>query len=180
MRLVLPDGAPIPTPSSDAPEIIYHVTRRDRLTDPWARREGSAGLQNVLARGALSEPERVLVLQNLAMIERSKKDEGSLALMDAWSQEAVALAPRPYTLVARGGVLLSLGRPTEALALLRPVTEAAAAMGYGRLCQAYINLAKAQLNLETVSRQAEADRKLVRPETRLPSHDQPEQARTLE
>jgi hypothetical protein len=153
MRLVLPNGAAIPIPSADAAEIMYHVTRLDRLNDPWGRRDASTGLQNVLARGLLSEPERALVLQNLAMIERSKKEEGSLALLDAWSQEAVMLAPCPFVLVARGGALLSLGRPAEALALLEPITEAAAAIRYGRLCQAYINLAKAQLNLQAVSRQ---------------------------
>jgi hypothetical protein len=148
MRLVLPAGATVPPPSADAPEIIYYVNRPDRLTDPWARRDASAGLQNVLARGLLSEPERVVVLQNLALIERSKKDEASLALMDAWSQQAVALAPRPYTLVTRGGVLLSLGKPAEALALLKPLTEVATAVGRGRLCQAYIDLAEAQLRLQ--------------------------------
>jgi hypothetical protein len=145
MRRVLPAGALVPAPSADAPEIIYYVTRRDRLSDPWGRRDVSAGLREVLARGTPSEPERALILQNLALIERHKGDEGSLELMDAWSQEAVALAPCASTLVTRGGVLLSLGRPAEALALLRPVVEAAAAIGWGPLCQAYINLAEVQL-----------------------------------
>jgi hypothetical protein len=148
MRLVLPDGAAIPTPSADAAEIVYHVTRHDRLNDRWGRRDASAGLQKVLARDALSKPERILVLQNLALIERHKGDESSPASMDAWSQEAIALAPRPHALVVRGGVLVSLGRHAEALALLSSVMAVAAAAGSGRLCQAYINVAQAQLRLQ--------------------------------
>jgi hypothetical protein len=167
MRLVLPPDAETPVPSADAPEIIYYVTRRDRLTDLWGRRDASAGLQNLLARGPLSEPERILVLQNLALIERCKGDEGSLALMDAWSQEAVALAPCPYTLVTRGGVLLSLDRPAEALALLRPVAKAATAIGRGPLCQAYIDLAEAQLRVQAVRREAEANRRTDAPHSGL-------------
>jgi hypothetical protein len=143
MRGILPAGTALPPPSPDSPEIMYQLTRRDLRTDPWVRRDASAVLQRVLLRGRLPPAERALVLDRLALFESLKGDDASKELMDAWSAEAVTLANGPYTLVTCGGVLIALGRPAEAEALLTPVLASATAMGRGTLCEAYIRHAVA-------------------------------------
>ena len=131
MRGILPAGTALPPPSPDSPEIMYQLTRRDLRTDPWVRRDASAVLQRVLLRGRLPPAERALVLDRLALFESLKGDDASKELMDAWSAEAVTLANGPYTLVTCGGVLIALGRPAEAEALLTAVLASATAMGRG-------------------------------------------------
>jgi hypothetical protein len=147
MRSIAPVGMEIPPLSRDTPEIIYQVTRGDRLTDSWGRRDTSMALQSILAQGRLPALERALVLDSLVLIERGKGKGASVELMDAWSREAVALANGPYTQVTRGGALVALGQPAEALALLIPLVEAASAIGRGPLCQAYIRHAEAKQRL---------------------------------
>ncbi len=147
MRSIAPVGMDILPVSRSTPEIIYQVTRSDRLTDPWGRRDTSLALQDLLAQKRIPALERALVLDCLTLLEGGKGKEASVELMDAWSQEAVALAPGPYTLVTRGGALVALGQPAEALALLTPLVEPATAVGRGALCQAYIRHAEAKQRL---------------------------------
>jgi hypothetical protein len=148
MRRILPAGMPAPSPSPDTPEIIYQVGRRDRLTDQWARRDASAVLQRVLARHRLPAAERAYVLDNLVRTGLLRRIDVPLERLEAWSLEAIALVESPYTLVTHGGVLLALGRPAEAEALLTPLLGAATVAGQGALCEAYIKQAAAMLRHE--------------------------------
>ena len=144
---VLPAGAERPPPSPAAPELIYQMTRRDRLRDAWAARDASAAMLGLLRTGALRLAERIMALDFLAGNEVLFGGTGAtLADLDAWSEEAVALSPCPGPHMTRASVLTRLGRPAEAEAMLRPLLDSARGPGEAALCRLHLAEAAAALS----------------------------------
>ena len=117
---------PVPPPSSAWPEIVYQVTRPDRLREGWARRDACAVLHALQDDPGLTWFERLLVHEELILQEAHHGDGITTpAELDTWSAAAFKRAPTAMLQVARAGALFRLGRWDEAEALLGPWTEAA-------------------------------------------------------
>lgn len=66
LQTVLPPGMPLPSPSADAPELLYQCARRDRLGEAWANRDAAATIAALLEKGGLTSAEQAAARQNLA------------------------------------------------------------------------------------------------------------------
>jgi hypothetical protein len=118
-RPMLPENTQIPEPSAEMPEIAYQVTRRDRLWEPWARRDASDAMRLLLARDRLPKAERALVLSFLVSNELLFGGTGlTPGCLDIWSLEALVLAPTPATRVDRAEALVALGQVESAKSML--------------------------------------------------------------
>lgn len=104
------------------PRLIFHMLRSDRWTDMDARHDFQDSVQRELGRGAVSREETILALDALVTSALIYRDSALQARLDAWSQEALRLAPDIATLRgSRGAVLVELGRYDEGKALLLPL-----------------------------------------------------------
>ena len=114
LRLVIPEGARLPPPSANFPEIAYQMGRPDRSSDAWAQRDAAEVLRGMLSRNDLPTAERAVVLVDLIEGELLNTRGADPALLDSWSLEAVALSPVPRQRALRSAVLTALGRAEEA------------------------------------------------------------------
>ena len=114
LRLVIPEGTRLPPPSANFPEIAYQISRPDRSSEAWARRDAAEVLRGMLSRNDLPTAERALVLVDLVEGELFDGRSADPALLDAWSLEAVALSPVPRQHALRRAALTALDRAEEA------------------------------------------------------------------
>lgn len=118
-------GANRAPPRRACVRLIYQMLRSDHWTDAEARRDFHDALQRELGRAALSREENILVLDALVTSGLIYRNPPLRAHLDAWSQQALRLAPDIATLRgSRGAVLVELGRYQEGKALLVPLVGA--------------------------------------------------------
>lgn len=87
---------PVPVPSTAWPEIVYQVTRPDRLGEGWARRDACSVLHALQDAPGLTWFERLLVHEELVLQEAHYGDGlVTPAELDAWSSAACERAPLP-------------------------------------------------------------------------------------
>ncbi|WP_425329955.1 bleomycin resistance protein [Terrirubrum flagellatum] len=99
--------------------ILFHLSRVDRWADERVRRETHAAFLRELDRGDLQQDEELLVLDVLITDGLLFADPELRPRLDEWSQQACARAPDSKNLRwTRGGVLVELGRFSEARILL--------------------------------------------------------------
>jgi hypothetical protein len=115
----------LPVPTSVAAARICHHYLRGRWVDESARRDAGAAFMRELKRGGLTREVELLVLETLSTDALIFGDPDLRTHIDAWSLRALALAPDVRTVRGtRGGVLVELGRYTEAKPFLEPLTSA--------------------------------------------------------
>jgi hypothetical protein len=119
LRQMVPDGAPLPDQSADTAEILYQYCRADLFTHPWVQRDAAEVMPRVLRRNHLPNAEKALVLNFLVSIELMFGGGGlSARCLDAWSREALAIAPTSAQRAQRGALLIALGRTDDGTTLL--------------------------------------------------------------
>jgi Peptidase family M50 len=124
-------GANRAAPRRACVRLIYQLLRCDRWTDAEARRDFQDAVQRELGRGALSREETILALDALVTNALIYRDPPLRAQLDAWSQQALRLAPDSAALRgSRGAVLVELGRYQEGRALLAPLVGAQPAASF--------------------------------------------------
>jgi hypothetical protein len=107
-------GADLASLRRASPRLIYQMLRPDRWTDTDARHDFHDAVQRELGRGALAREETVLALDALVTSGLMHRDSALRTHLDAWSQEALRLAPDIATIRgSRGAVLVEFGRHQE-------------------------------------------------------------------
>ena len=113
-------------PSPAFPEFLFHYGRVGIDKDRWVKQDAIARLRSLLGRTDFLAVERALLLDYLLSYDLFDMDEPpDLAHLDAWSAEALALAPSPSTMMTRGSVLIVLEHAEEGRNILISVADAA-------------------------------------------------------
>jgi Peptidase family M50 len=113
-------------PSPAFPEFLLHYHRLGIDKDRWVKQDAIERLRRALGRTDFLPVERALLLDCLISFDLFETEEIlDLARLDAWSAEALALAPSPSAMMTRGCVLIVLGRVEEGRHILITVADAA-------------------------------------------------------
>ncbi len=100
-----PKNAPAHPLTRHAAPILFEIMRHDRVVEPWAKRDTCRMLEARFAASDLTRAERVMILCLLPSMELLFGDSGlSPAALEAFSAEALALAPEPMPRSTRGAV----------------------------------------------------------------------------
>jgi hypothetical protein len=144
-----------PPTTSASSRLLYQVSCPDRITNEEARRDFREALVRELERGALTREEKMLALDSLITDGLIISDDASRAHLDAWSLQALALAPTLPTLIgSRGAALVALGQYEAGKALLAPLVISSPAGSFDAfMSQAFLALAE-----HTLGDEAEAQR----------------------
>ncbi len=122
---VYPPGLPLPPPSPDAPELLFHVLRPDRWWDTWARNDAQEEVAMLVGTKRLTPPEQAVALHFLLTNELDFADTGTTdGWIRTWSGSAFLVLPEdvtspPAVLLTRAGALARLGDGAGAEELLR-------------------------------------------------------------
>ncbi len=139
---VQPKDAPAHPLTRHAAPILFEIMRSDRVKETWAKRDACRMLEARLAAPDLTRAERVLILCLLPSMELLFGGSGlTLAALDAFSAEAIALAPEPMPCSTRGAVRLAQGHVAEGETLLQAALAGFAARGDAKSADAAVCLA---------------------------------------
>jgi hypothetical protein len=120
--------------------IYYQMSHPAGWATEQNRREVQDALMRELGHGGLGREEEMLVLDLLLTYGLVCDDPDLRSRLDDWSLRALELGPEIRTLLAtRGGVLISLGRYAEGIALLSSLPSAQENAPFDALFDAFMN-----------------------------------------